>query len=190
VRDVAVAVGERDEERHHGEHDEGELPLEEEEDDAHRDDREHVLEKEDQAVAEEEAHALEVDRRPRHQLAGLVAVVEAEREPHEVRVEALPHVHLYVERLLAGDETAAEHERRRDEAQGRDHADVEPEPMRVVVHERAVDDVASSHPDQRDLGGLRPDGEDDRHGDTAPVGAQEREEPREGTAIWNCAHLL
>ena len=35
-------------------------------------DDEDVLEEEDQAVAEEEADALEVDRRARHQLAGLV----------------------------------------------------------------------------------------------------------------------
>ena len=78
VRDVAVAVGDRDEERRHREHDERELPLEEEEDDGDRDDGEGVLEEEDQSVAEEEPHALQVDRRARHQLAGLVAVVEAE----------------------------------------------------------------------------------------------------------------
>ena len=62
--------------------DQRELPVEDEQHDGHRDDREHVLEEEDQAVAEEEAHALQVDRRARHQLAGLVAVVEAEREAH------------------------------------------------------------------------------------------------------------
>ncbi len=127
VRDVAVAVRDHDEERRHREHDERELPLEEEEDDGHRDDGEDVLEEEDQAVAEEEAHALQVDRRARHQLAGLVAVVEAEGEAHEVRVEALAHVHLDVERLLAGDEPAAAHERRRDRPSDGDCADVEPE---------------------------------------------------------------
>ncbi len=105
--DVAVAIREHDEERRHREHDERELPLEEEEDDGHRDDGEHVLEEEDQAVAEEEAHALEVDGRARHELAGLVAVVEAERQPHEVRVQAAAHVHLDVERLPAGEEPAA-----------------------------------------------------------------------------------
>ena len=60
--------------------------------DAH--DRQHVLEEEDQAVPEEEADRLEVDRRARHQLAGLVAVVEAEGHPDEVRVEGVPHVEL------------------------------------------------------------------------------------------------
>ena len=78
VGDVAVPVGDRDEERRHREHDERELPLEEEEDDGHRDDGEGVLEEEDQSVPEEEPDALQVDRRARHQLAGLVPVVEAE----------------------------------------------------------------------------------------------------------------
>ena len=58
VRDVAVPVRERDEERRHREHDEREPPLEEEQDDADGDDSEEVLEEEDQAVPEEEAHAL------------------------------------------------------------------------------------------------------------------------------------
>ena len=119
MRDVAVAVRERDEQRRHREHDERELPLEEEEDDGHRDDGEHVLEEEDQAVAEEEAHALEVDGRARHQLAGLVAVVEAEREPDEMRVHAAAHVHLDVERLPAGDEAAAAPSARRARRRGR-----------------------------------------------------------------------
>ena len=107
VRDVAVAVRERDEQRRDREHDQREPPLEEEEDDGHRHDGEHVLEEEDQAVAEEEADALEVDGRARHQLAGLVAVVEPEREADHVRVEAAAHVHLDVERLAARDEAAA-----------------------------------------------------------------------------------
>ena len=64
-----------------------------------RDDREHVLEEEDQAVAEEEADALQVDRRARHQLPGLVAVVEAEREAHELRVQGVAQVELDAERL-------------------------------------------------------------------------------------------
>src|SRR5262249_1620356 len=98
VRYVAVAVRDRDEKRHHREHHERELPLEEEEDDCHRDNGEGVLEEEDQPVTEEETDALEVDGGARHQLAGLVAVVEAERQTHEMRVEALAEVHLDVER--------------------------------------------------------------------------------------------
>ena len=45
------------------ERDERELPAVDEEDDRDHDDRDHVLREEDQAVAEEEAHRLEVDRR-------------------------------------------------------------------------------------------------------------------------------
>ena len=83
-----------------------------EDDDPDADDREDVLEEEDQAVAEEEAHALQVDGRAAHQLAGLVAVVEAEREADELRVDGLPHVELDGERLLAGDQPAAGHHQR------------------------------------------------------------------------------
>ena len=71
---------------------------------AHADDGEDVLEEEDQPVAEEEADALQVDGRARHQLPGLVAVEVAEREPHELRVERVPQVELDAERLLAGDQ--------------------------------------------------------------------------------------
>ena len=84
VRDVAVAVGDRDDQRRDRERDQREPPLDDEEHDHHGDDREDVLEEEDQAEAEEEANRLQVDGRARHQLAGLVAVVEAEREPEQV----------------------------------------------------------------------------------------------------------
>ena len=117
VCDVAVAVGDRDEDRHDREHDQRELPLEEEQHHGHRDHRQHVLEEEDQAVAEKEADALQVDGRTRHQLPGLVAVVEAEREPHEVRVEPLAHVHLDRERLLARKSAAGPPSRRRERRQ-------------------------------------------------------------------------
>jgi hypothetical protein len=66
VRDAAVPVRERDEERDDRQRDQRELPLDEEEDDRHRDDDQDVLEEEDQAVPEEEADTLQVDRRARH----------------------------------------------------------------------------------------------------------------------------
>ena len=116
VRDVAVAVGDRDDHRRDRERDQRQPPLDDEEHGHHRDDGEHVLEEEDQAEAEEEADRLQVDGRPRHQLAGLVAVVEAEREPQQVRVQPLAHVLLDPERLPAGDDPAAEHQRRLDDA--------------------------------------------------------------------------
>ena len=158
MRHVAVAVGEHDERRRDRDRDEGELPLEEEEDAGHRDDGEHVLEEEDEPVAEEEADALEVDGRPRHQLAGLVAVVEAEREPDEVRVEAVPQVELDAERLLARDEAAARHQQGADEPEADDQPDRHPERVMVVRAEPGVDDVLR-HPDERDLRRLRPDRE-------------------------------
>ena len=65
--------------------------LHNEEDDRHAHDREHVLEEEDEPVAEE-ANGLEVDGGPRHELAGLVPVVEAERETEELRVDLVPKV--------------------------------------------------------------------------------------------------
>ena len=43
-------------------------------------DRQRRLQHEDEAVAEEEAHRLQVDGRARHELAGLLAVEEAELE--------------------------------------------------------------------------------------------------------------
>ena len=76
-------------------------------DDDHRDAREHEredgLQDEHEAVAEEEADGLQVDRHARHQLAGLLAVEEAELEALEVAVEQLAQVVLDAERHAAGD---------------------------------------------------------------------------------------
>ena len=63
VRDVAVPVREGDEQRRDRERDEREPPVDDEHDAGDADDGEAVLEEEDQAVAEEEAHRLEVDGR-------------------------------------------------------------------------------------------------------------------------------
>ena len=189
VGDVAVPVGEHDEERRDGEDDQREPPFDEEEDGGHRHHREDVLEEEDQAVAEEEADALQVDRRARHQLSRLVAVVEAEREPDQVRVQAAPHVHLDVERLAARDQAATGHERGAHDAEADDHDDRDPEPVRVVVDQRPVDHVAAGDPDERDLGGLRADREHDRHDEPDPVRTEETEQPDEGRPIGDGTHL-
>ena len=55
--------------------------------DAGQQQREHRLQDEHEPVAEEEAHRLQVDGRARHQLAGLLAVEEAELEALQVAVE-------------------------------------------------------------------------------------------------------
>ncbi len=142
-----------------------------------------------EAVAEEEAHALEVDGRARHQLAGLVAVVEAERQPDEVRVHAAAHVHLDVERLLAGEEAAARHQRGAHDTDAGDQADDDPEPVRVMADERLVDDPAPRQPDERDLCGLRADGEEDRDEEADAVGAKEAEQAYERRSVRNGTHF-
>ena len=86
--DAAVAIGGEHDHRRDRERDEGELPAVHEEHSRHGNDSHDVLREEDQAVAEEEAHRLEVDRRSRHELARLAAVVEAERQAEEVRVSS------------------------------------------------------------------------------------------------------
>src|SRR4029079_19633948 len=63
VRDVAVTVGDADEERRDRERDQRQLPVVEEENGGDAEDRDHVLREEDEAVAEEEADRLQVDRR-------------------------------------------------------------------------------------------------------------------------------
>ena len=127
VRDARVAVGERDDERRDRPCDERQLPVHEEHHAGHRDDRQHVLEEEDEAVAEEEPDALQVDRRPRHQLPGLVAVVEAEREPEELRVHLVAEVELDPERLAAGDEAPPGHHDRAEDADDEDRHHEHPE---------------------------------------------------------------
>ncbi len=190
MRDVAVPVREHDERRRDRERDERELPLEEEEDDGHRHDREHVLEEEDEAVAEEEADALQVDGRARHELSGLMAVVEAVRQADEARVQVAAHVHLDVEGLLAREESSPEHEHGPREAEGDDLADGQPEAVAVVMDERAVDDVAAGEPDERDLRSLRADGENDGDGEADPVGTEKAEQTHERRPVGDGTHLL
>ncbi len=132
MRHVAVAVRHRDEQRRDRDHDQGELPRDQEDDDADAHHGEDVLEEEDQPVAEEEPHRLQVDRRPAHQLSGLMPVVEAEREAHELRVDGLPHVHLDLKRLLARDQPAARQRERAARAE-RDHEADEPRQLVQVI---------------------------------------------------------
>ena len=93
-----------DDERHREQRERRQPGLDREHDDAREHDRERVLGQEDQPVAEEEADRLQVDRRPRHQLAGLLAVEEAELERLQVRVDALAQVELDRDRDLARDQ--------------------------------------------------------------------------------------
>ena len=67
---------------------------------------------EHEPVAEEEADRLQVDRRARHQLAGLLAVEEAELERLQVAVEPVAQVVLDRQRDAAGDEPPRDREAR------------------------------------------------------------------------------
>ena len=82
-----------------------------------------------------------------------MAVIEAEGEADEVRVEPLPHVHLHRERLSAGDQAPSGHQRRPREPEHDDRADEEPELVPVVRGESAVDHVLRD-PDEGDLRAL------------------------------------
>ena len=161
MRDVAVPVGDRDQHRRDRQRDQRELPRDDEDDDPDAEDREDVLEEEDQAVAEEEAHALQVDGRAAHQLAGLVAVVEAERETNELRVDGLPQIELDEQRLLAGDQPAAGHHQRSRDPERNDERDEPLELVQLVVPDRGDDAAGQEDRDERRR--LRPDREHDRH---------------------------
>ena len=65
-----------------------------------------VLGEEDQPVAEEEADRLQVNRRPRHQLPGLLGIEEAQLQPLQMRVKALAQVELDRQRDLARDDAS------------------------------------------------------------------------------------
>ena len=181
MRDLAVAVGDEDDDRRDRERDERELPAVHEEDGGDDDDRDDVLREEDEAVAEEEAHGLEVDRRPRHELAGLAAVVEAERQPQEVPVQLVAEVVLDGERLTPRDQASSEHERPAEEAEPDDRRDQEGQDRRVGVVGELVDDDAGEdgHEDARDLG---PDREQRRDDERRAVRAEKREQADERAA--------
>ena len=145
LRHLAVAVRDRHDDRRDREGHEGELPAVDDEDRGDDDDRDDVLREEDEPVAQEEADGLEVDRRARHELARLAAVVEAEREPEEVRVQLVPQVVLDAERLLSRDDAPPVHESPADQPESDDGSDLEDEHPRVCAAVDLVDDDASKN---------------------------------------------
>ena len=148
LRHAAVAVCRQHDERRDHERHERQLPAVEEEDDRDHDDGDDVLREEDEAVAEEEAHGLEVDRRAGHELPGLAAVVEGEREPQEVGVELVAEVVLDAERLPSRDHAPPVHERAAHEPERNDRAEQEREDPRVLVAVELVDDEAREDGDE------------------------------------------
>jgi hypothetical protein len=179
---VAVAVREADQDRRDREPDQREPPVEHEHHHGHAQEGDHVLEEEDEPVPEEEADCLQVDGGPRHQLPGLVPVVEAEGEALEVCVQLVAHVVLDPERLPAGDDAPAHHRQGLHEADGQDEGDVQLELALVVRLDRVVDDRGSEQ-DECDRGPLRHRRKDHRDDQRELVGAQEPEEAGEGATI-------
>ena len=146
------------------------------------DDRDHVLREEDEAVAEEEPDRLQVDGGPGHQLARLVPVEVSEGEAEQMRVERVPHVPLDPERLVAGDEPAAEHEQRTQQPDGQDRDDEVGEHVPVLAAAELVDHL-SREDDDRDRGALREDREHRRDGEREPIRAQERQQAGERSRV-------
>ena len=133
-------------------------------------DRQQVLGDEDQPVAEEEADRLQVDRRPRHQLPGLLAVEEAELEPLQVRVEELAQVEFDRERDLAGDDPP-HHGQAEPEDAGADDRQRQRQQVGLVVILDRVDRAADQQRDQHRHPHRQP-GEGQRAPQLAAVGAQ------------------
>jgi hypothetical protein len=111
-------------------------------------------------------------------------VVEPEREPHEVRVEALSQVHLDGEGLPSRDHPPAVHEDRAREAEGDDRPGEKPELRGVVWAKRGVDHVLRD-PDHGDHRALIADRESRRDGERDLVRLQEAEQAKEGLAVSN-----
>ena len=179
MRDAAVALSDEDDRRRDRERDESELPAVDEEHSRDDDDGHHVLREEDEPVSEEEAHRLQVDRRPGHELPRLASVVEAEREAQEVRVELVTHVVLDREGLPSGKQSPPEHQRAAHEPERHDRTDPPHENSGVLVSVELVD----HEPDQdrnEDPCDLRSDREHRRDGERGAVRAEEREQAYEG----------
>ena len=111
ARAPPVAGGDEHHDGHGCERDRRERRVHDEHRDRRQQDRQRGLQHEHEAVAEEEAHRLQVDRRARHQLAGLLVVEERELEVLEVRVHAAAQVALDAERDAPRDEPAERGER-------------------------------------------------------------------------------
>ena len=91
---VSVPVGDQHYERDRGERDRRQSRIEHEHRHRREQDRDDRLGDEDQAVAEKEPHRLQIDRRPRHQLPGLLAIEERELEALQMAVQAVAEVDL------------------------------------------------------------------------------------------------
>ena len=168
-----VAGGRPDDQRHRGQRHRGQ-------DRVHRDhhhggdhDGQQRLHHEDQAVAQEEAHRLQVHRRARHQLAGLLAVEEAQLQRLQVAVHPVAQVELHAQRDAAGHQPAHHAEDQAQHARGHHHA--AQQPQRVAALADVVDRAADQERDQHAgaHGGSR---QQQRRDHAAAVGTQESQQ--------------
>ena len=155
------------------------------------------LQDEHQAVAEEEAHRLQVHGRARHQLAGLLVVEEAELEPLELAVHQLAQVVLdrrarrrpAIIRRHDGQAPARQHDARGSRSRASAACGARGRARRAWCSAAVAPCwIASTAPPgerrQRDGHDHRQARQDPGDGQPAPVGAQESEQsPEERSAL-------
>ena len=144
-RHAAVPHGRDDEDRAHEQHDDPELPAEDEHRDERRDDQHAAHHEHRQSLADEVLERLHVGRHARHEQAGSGAIEEAHRHAHDVVEHATAQIE---QERLAGlrysvDRRAAEDVR----AGGRDDEEQRREGDRVDVALR--DALVDAEADQR-----------------------------------------
>ena len=188
-------------ERHQREHREAgrrQLPVHDEHHPEHAEDDEHLAQDDEHAVDQHLAQHVRVARRPQHEVAGAMSVVDGEREPLQVR-EVAPADR---ERetlagggdqvaLVVGEETADECDHEEEHARhGRDaHGavalrEVEGQrPAQVVFRDEGVVEDDLDRPGAGERGEDRPErahqGEDQLPADPVDVGLEVVEEPDE-----------
>ena len=174
---LSVAEGDPDDERGGGEGHRREAGIERDHHDRRDQDRDGGLDQEDQAVAEEEAHRLQVHGGPRHQLAGLLPVEEGQLERLEVLVHPVAQVVLDPQRDPAGNDPARDAERQPQHPRARHGERQRPEVSAAGpdLVDRAADQVWHQHAHAH-RGGR----EHEREDHAATVWAEKAEQAPEG----------
>jgi hypothetical protein len=111
-----------------------------------------------------------------------VAVVEAERELEQLRVERVPHVVLDAEGLAAGDQAPSGHEER-PEGSGDDDRGCDRVQLVVAVGGDRALEAGSREVGDDDRRGLGADREDDRDDEGNAVRPEKSEQAEERVAI-------
>ncbi len=185
----AEVRGDREQDRHHRERDDGEAPVHPEHDDDDARQRHHVAEDRHQAAREHLAHGLDVVEDAGHEPAHGVPVEEARVEALEVPEEHAPEV---VHHALAGDvgdvtldgAQAVERREREEEEEG-DPAETWPVRLEDVVVDGDLDQVGLHQLDAGDEG--------EEHGrgqDQAPLGPRRRPQAPDEALVVGAAEDL